>query len=101
MQVEIRLFATFRDVVGTKTLEWEIDPNRTVRAVLEELVEEYPDLDLFENGDLHGYINVMVNGTNIFNRDGLAMTLEEGDRLSIFPPVEGGGSSQYTVTPGY
>lgn len=91
MQVEIQLFATFREIVGTKTLEREVDADQTVRDVLDELVADYPDLGLFEDdGDLHGYINVLVNGTNVFNQGGLEMTLEEGDRISIFPPVEGG-----------
>lgn len=90
MAVEVRFFATFREAVGSKSLSREISPGTPVGEVLEALMEEYPELDLYDDGELRGYINVMVNGRNIMHEDGEATRLEPGDEISIFPPVEGG-----------
>ncbi|MFB6299305.1 MAG: ubiquitin-like small modifier protein 1 [Halobacteriales archaeon] len=91
MHLELRFFATFRETVGQKTIEREFDAGTTVGEVLESLVDEYPDLDLFDaEGDLRDYLNVMKNGENVIHLQGLDTPLEDGDRLSLFPPVEGG-----------
>ncbi len=90
MAVEVRFFATFRDAVGSKSIARDVPPGTPVGDVLSGLAEEYPELDLYEEGELRGYINVMVNGRNIMHDDGEATQLSPGDEISIFPPVEGG-----------
>ncbi|MFB6210370.1 MAG: ubiquitin-like small modifier protein 1 [Halobacteriales archaeon] len=91
MRLELRFFATFRETVGQKTIEREFEEGMTVGAVLESLVAEYPELDLFdEDGALRDYLNVMKNGENVIHLQGLATPLEDGDKVSLFPPVEGG-----------
>lgn len=92
MAVEVRFFATFRDIVGRKTISRDVPPGTPVGEVLSALIQEYPELDLYEDGELRGYINVMVNGRNIMHEDGEATQLEAGDVVSIFPPVEGGAA---------
>ena len=92
MQVELRFFANFREAVGQKILEWDYDADEVpVGDVLEELVEEYPELDIFESeGQLREFLNIMKNGRDVNLIDGLDTTLEDGDKLSLFPPVAGG-----------
>lgn len=90
MDIEVTLFATFREAVGEKTLHRRHPEGAHVGAVLEALVDEYPDLDVFADGDIHPYVNVLLNGTNINQLDGLDTSLDDGDSVSVFPPVEGG-----------
>jgi len=92
MEIELRTFANFRDAIGQKTVRREYDTS-TVRAeeVLRPLEEEYPELELFEKeGTLQEFITVLKNGREITYIDGLDTELEDGDTLSVFPPVAGG-----------
>jgi molybdopterin synthase sulfur carrier subunit len=41
-------------------------------------------------GGLRKHINALVNGRNVQFRDGMETVLQDGDRLSILPPVGGG-----------
>jgi molybdopterin synthase sulfur carrier subunit len=94
MELELRFFATFREAVGQKTLREEYDSEAiTVGELARQLETEYPDIELFEEDDtLRGFITVMKNGREITYMDGLDTELEDGDTLSVFPPVAGGGS---------
>jgi len=91
MEIELRFFANFREAAGQKTVqrEYEEDSLRT-GDVLRQLPEEFPGMDLFEDGELREYLTILRNGTDITHLDGLETTLEDGDELSIFPPVAGG-----------
>lgn len=92
MQIELRFFANFREPVGQKVLEWEYDGGAVpVGDVLHDLVDEYPELDFFEeDGELREFLNIMKNGRDVNLIDGLETPLEDGDKLSLFPPVAGG-----------
>lgn len=91
MEIELRFFANFRDAVGQKTITREHPGGATVGDVLEGITEEYPGVDLFdEEGQLREFLSVMKNGREITYLDGLETGLEEGDTISVFPPVAGG-----------
>jgi molybdopterin synthase sulfur carrier subunit len=85
MTLELRFFANFREAVGQKTLEREYPDGTTVGEVLSDLVEEY-DLDVFEDGDLRTQLSVK----DVVHIDGVDTRLDDGDTLSVFPPVAGG-----------
>lgn len=87
--LELRFFATFREAVGQKTLERDYPEGTTVGDVLTDLVEEY-EMDLFEDGDLRPQLSIMKNGKDVVHLDGLDTRLDDGDTLSVFPPVAGG-----------
>lgn len=92
MEIELRTFANYRDAIGQKVINREYDGS-SVRAadVLRPLEEEYPDVELFaDDGTLQDFITVMKNGREITYLDGLDTELEDGDTLSVFPPVAGG-----------
>ena len=91
--VELRFFANFREAVGQKTLEREYPDGTTVGEVLSDLVEEY-GLDVFEDGDLRTQLSVMKNGKDVVHIDGVDTRLDDGDTLSVFPPVAGGNHSK-------
>ncbi|MCU4717296.1 ubiquitin-like small modifier protein 1 [Halapricum hydrolyticum] len=91
MELTLRFFASFREVVGQKTIVREYDDVSTVGDVLEALTAEYPGLELHgEDGSLREYITVMRNGRDVAHIDGLDTELSGGETLSLFPPVAGG-----------
>jgi molybdopterin synthase sulfur carrier subunit len=91
--IEVRIFATLRQLVGQKEVEVQLQPGSTVGDILTQLAEQYPDLGerlLDEHGSLQSSINVLVNGRNISFLDGLDTAVQDGDRLALFPAVGGG-----------
>lgn len=91
MEIEIRLFANYRDAAGGRTLDWEAADGATVGDVVRDLMESYPDVDvLTEAGEIRQYVNVLYNGRNVIHGDGLGTPVSDGDVLSLFPPVAGG-----------
>jgi len=92
MRLELRFFANFREAVGQKTIYREYDDPTTVGEVLAALESEFEGLDLLDGGDIRSHINVLKNGREVLHLDGVDTALEEGDKLSVFPPVAGGRS---------
>jgi molybdopterin synthase sulfur carrier subunit len=92
MQLELRFFATFREAVGSKTVEREFPDGSTVGDVLADLEARYEGLvgELLVDGDLKPQINVLKNGREVLHMEGIDTELDDGDRLSVFPPVAGG-----------
>jgi molybdopterin synthase sulfur carrier subunit len=93
MQVTLKFFATFREIVGSKTIDREFADGTTIREVLTGLEEEYEDMqgELIVDGDLKPQINVLKNGREVLHMEGIDTVVDEGDTVSIFPPVAGGG----------
>lgn len=93
MEIELKFFATFREAVGQKTIYREFDGESvTVRTILERLEAEFDGLDgeLIEDGSVRDLLTVLKNGREVVHLDGLETVLEDGDTLSVFPPVAGG-----------
>ncbi|EMA67448.1 MoaD family protein [Halorubrum aidingense JCM 13560] len=92
MDLELRFFATFREAAGGKTVEATYPDGSSVGDVLRELETEYEGMAgrLIVDGDLAPQINVLKNGREVLHLDGLDTPLDDGDRLSVFPPVAGG-----------
>ncbi|MFB6081353.1 MAG: ubiquitin-like small modifier protein 1 [Halanaeroarchaeum sp.] len=92
MDVELRLFANFREAVGQKTIHREFDADATIADVLAGLEAEYEGLEdqFIEDGEIKPQVNVLKNGREVLHLEGLDTPVEDGDRISIFPPVAGG-----------
>ncbi len=91
--MKVKIFATLRQVAGTKETDIEVAPGETVGDLLKRLVERYPKLKgrLFdEAGELQKSIHVFIRGRDIRLKEGLDTVIEEGDELALFPPVAGG-----------
>lgn len=91
MNVELRFFANYREAVGQKTVEGEYPDDYDVGDLLRAIEDEY-DLDgeLIEDGQVRAQVNILLNGRNVLHEEGLATHLDDGDTVSVFPPVAGG-----------
>jgi molybdopterin synthase sulfur carrier subunit len=91
MRINVQFFATFRDIFGTKAMEVTVKPGTTIEELLGLVCNtEERRGKIFDNGKLKPYVIVLKNGRHIQHLDGLETGLEEGDMVSIFPPIAGG-----------
>jgi molybdopterin synthase sulfur carrier subunit len=99
MELELRFFATFRAAVGQKTIHREYPDGSTVGEVLRSLEEEFEGLagELIEGGEIRDQLSVLKNGREVLHMNGIETVMEDGDRLSVFPPVAGGGTGGETA----
>lgn len=91
--LELRFFATFRAAVGQKILEREFDAGTTVGEVLAAIESEFPEVAgdiLDDEGAIKPQLSVLKNGREVIHIDGTETVMEDGDTLSVFPPVAGG-----------
>jgi len=81
MQVQVRLFATYREVVGAGQLAWTLRDGTTVGQLVEAVLAKYPRLV--------GHGNSMLLAVNheVVRPDSVLM---EGDEVALLPPVSGG-----------
>ncbi len=88
MEIELKLFANFRDYLPKGSDRFSskisIDPSDRVRDVLKKvgIPEDFPKI-------------ILINGTHGKEDD----TLKEGDVLSVFPPVAGGNAFRQPMRP--
>jgi molybdopterin synthase sulfur carrier subunit len=92
MEVQLRFFATFREAVGSKTIEREYAEDATVGDALRALEEEFEGLSgqLLDDGRVRSQVSVLRNGRDVEYQEGIETRFESGDTLSVFPPVAGG-----------
>lgn len=92
--MKVDFYATFRKVVGTKTVEFPLPEESTLRQLIVEIVHRYPPLlqELLDNeGELNRHVQIFVNGRNTpFLEHGLDTILSPEDTVSLFPAVAGG-----------
>jgi len=82
----VKLYANLRKLAGTKELSIT---KTTLRAVLNELVEQHPALGgiVLENGQVRPHVVITINGHNAIE---LNIPVTEQDVIAIFPPIAGG-----------
>ena len=93
MPINVKFFATFRDVLGLKELEIEPEENLKLIDLLEQLFQKFGEKfrnRILEGGNIRPQINIMINGRNIKFLDGINAPLKDGDTIALFPPVYGG-----------
>ncbi len=91
--MEIKVYATLREIVGGKSVILNDSGTKTMRRILEELFEKYPPMreKLFLNGgEMHSAFHFLVNGRDARYLDGLDTVIAPDDDVRIFPPVGGG-----------
>ena len=81
MQIRLRLFATYREIVGSRGLTWSARDGITLRELVDGLVAKYPRL-----ADHRGSMLLAVN-EDIVSAE---RVLTDGDEVALLPPVSGG-----------
>jgi len=81
MQVTVKFFATYREVVGSKARRVRLDDRATLRDLLDAVCAEHPRLKAHE-----GAMLVAVN--HEFREP--SVELRDGDEVALMPPVSGG-----------
>ena len=81
MRVRVKLFATYREVVGAKDLVRSVREGAVLSDLLDGLLQEYPRLA--------GHRETMLLAVN---REfaGPTQRLRDGDEVAVMPPVSGG-----------
>ncbi len=98
--MQVRLYATLRQTVGTKIVEIPVQAEQTVGDILRALVQLHPSLDKaiwYPDGSLAGHVAVILNGRDVRHLDGVDTPLSDEDTLDVFPPI-GGGSGKDDLT---
>ena len=79
MKVTVRFFAQFREIIGEKQKDVEIEDGRTLHDIIFRLRNDYPDLKKEK-------MIVSLNHKYAHPEE----ILEEDDEIAVFPPVSGG-----------
>lgn len=99
MKVVVKAYLFLRETLGNEDIALELPENTTVRELLQILERDYGmprklyhrggHLTLLEEDKLIG-LNVLINGRNIKQLDGINTLLDNGSIVSLFPPAAGG-----------
>ncbi len=84
MELEIKLFATLKDIAGQNFIKVNTMPPVTVKTLLAAVEEAYPALQPALSTSL-----VSVNKSFAFPET----EIHEGDEIALFPPVSGGSDA--------
>ena len=94
MKVKVKVFAMFRELLGTSILTVEMKDGSTVNDLInwisDNINSKFKNEILDRNRNIKKYVKVLVNGRNIDFLEGLNTKLKDGDVISFFPPVAGG-----------
>lgn len=94
MKVEVKFFTSMREITGKKVEEVQLRNITTVEKLLTQLTakygKEFREYLYNENGQVHSYLSILINGKSTSVLQGLNTKLKEGDTVAILPPVGGG-----------
>ncbi len=92
--MKVNFYATYRPIVGGKTIEFDVDHGSTLRQLVDAIIARFPAMRremLDENGNLYSHVHIFVNGRDsVLLENRLETVLRADDVLNIFPPVGGG-----------
>lgn len=92
MHVECHFFGPYRDTVGRKEVEYDVDPGATVGDLLATVEDDVPDLagDLLDDGEVADSVVVTLDGRHVQFVGGVGATLEEDSVVRVTTAVYGG-----------
>jgi len=81
VRVRVKLFATYREIVGRGELTWSAPDGMTVAGLVDALLAKYPGLAA-HRGTMMFAVNRAFAPSDVVLRD--------GDEVALLPPVSGG-----------
>jgi molybdopterin converting factor subunit 1 len=81
MKVKVKLYAAFREIVGSKEEELQFADGTTVQMLLNDYVRRFPKLDRYRE-------HIILSVNKEYGRPG--RVLNDGDEVTFLPPVSGG-----------
>jgi molybdopterin converting factor small subunit len=81
MQVNVQFYSYFKDLAGCGQATQEISPGESIASLLAKLLVRFPKLAAMQNSML------IAVGVDYQPK---TYVLQEGDEVSLFPPVQGG-----------
>ena len=92
--MRVNFYATLRDIVKGKSVEFDLDHGVTAKELLDAIVARFPTMKkelLNVNGRLYGHVHFFINGRDVqFTEDDLETKIMPGDVVNVFPAVGGG-----------
>ena len=79
--VTVKLFAAYQEAYGVSELVREFPPGTPVSAVLDNIINEHPELNRWRNLTRFG-VNLQFVEPD--------MVMQDGDEVVLIPPVSGG-----------
>ncbi len=81
MNITVKLYASFREIVGSNEEKIEIPDGTTVQMLLEEYIKRFPRIGKFRE-------HVILSVNKEYGHP--TRKLLDGDEVSFLPPVSGG-----------
>ena len=92
--MKVNFYATYRQIVGGKSVDLAVPQDVTVRQLIDYLIERFPRLRnemLDENGELYRHVHVFISGRDApYLTEALDTPISPDDTVNVFPPVAGG-----------
>ncbi len=92
--MKVNFYATLRQVVGARMVDFDLDEGATIGQLLDEMIRCYPALRhelMDDQGNLYQHVQIFVRGREAsFLEKGLDTPLSPEDMVGIFPAVGGG-----------
>ena len=82
MKIKIRFIGRYKDITKKHESTIEITKGNTIWDIIDLLGKQYPEIEKDKKF-------IMVSKNNTFTT--INATIDEGDEISIFPPVVAGG----------
>ncbi len=92
MNVRIKAFARFREIIGSENT-LQLNEGTPVIDALKTLSAgslDFRDACFDKEGNVASHVVLMINGKRISSKDREKVVLHDGDELAVFPPVAGG-----------
>jgi len=92
MNVRIKAFARFREIIGSENTV-HLDEGTPVLGALKSISAgslDFRDACFDKEGNVASHVVLMINGKRLSGKDRETVVLHDGDELAVFPPVAGG-----------
>ena len=81
MRIQVRFFAAYREIVGSRSVSWSARDGLTLEELMDGVLAKYPRLAGHRASMLLAVNHAVADSDRI---------LKEGDEVALLPPMSGG-----------